>query len=137
MISLLKKALAGSSWAARSSRVARKPSKRLQDLSRRPQPDLAGAVYHAMGGMLECRARDVTGDPRATVGEVLKRNPGLLPKPLDQPGGMGRSQPYVCHLDDREQAICIYGDLNVCDRDLFCQHRVTLPNDRCFRVAFG
>lgn len=54
----------------------------LQDLSRRPQPDLAGAVYHAMGA-LECLARDVTGDPKATLGEVLKRNPGLLPKPLD------------------------------------------------------
>ncbi len=54
----------------------------LQDLSRRPQPDLAGAVYHAMGS-LECLARDVTGDPKATLGEVLKRNSGLLPKPLD------------------------------------------------------
>jgi hypothetical protein len=54
----------------------------LQDLSRRPQPDLPGAVYHAMGS-LECLARDVTGDPKATLGEVLKRNPGLLPKPLD------------------------------------------------------
>ena len=52
----------------------------LQDLSRRPEPDLAGAVYHAMGS-LECLARDVTGDPKATLGEVLKRNPGLLPKP--------------------------------------------------------
>jgi len=54
----------------------------LQDLSRRPQPDLPGAVYHAMGA-LECLARDVTGEPKATLGEVLKRNPGLLPKPLD------------------------------------------------------
>jgi hypothetical protein len=31
----------------------------LQDLSRRPQPDPAGALYHAMG-WLECLARDVT-----------------------------------------------------------------------------
>jgi hypothetical protein len=54
----------------------------LQDLSRRPQPDLPGSVYHAMGA-LECVARDVTGDPKATLGEVLKRYPGLLPKPLD------------------------------------------------------
>src|SRR6202020_3574011 len=54
----------------------------LQDLSRRPQPDLPSAVYHAMGS-LECLARDVTGDPKATLGEVLKRNHGLLPKPLD------------------------------------------------------
>ena len=54
----------------------------LQDLSRRPQPDLAGAIYHAMGG-LEAVARDLSGDPKATLGEVLKRNPGLLPRPLD------------------------------------------------------
>ena len=54
----------------------------LYDLSRRPQPDLAGAIYHAMGA-LEGLARDVTGDQKATLGEVLKRNPGLIPKPLD------------------------------------------------------
>jgi hypothetical protein len=54
----------------------------LEDLSRRPQADLPGAAYHAMGA-LECVARDLTGDPKATLGEILKRYPGLLPKPLD------------------------------------------------------
>ncbi len=54
----------------------------LGDLSRRPHADLPGAVYHAMGA-LECVARDVTGDAKATLGEAIKRNPGLLPKPLD------------------------------------------------------
>lgn len=54
----------------------------LDCLSRRPEPNAAGAVYHAMGS-LECVARDVAGDPKATLGEVLKRYPGLLPKPLD------------------------------------------------------
>jgi hypothetical protein len=54
----------------------------LQDFSRRPQADLPGAVYHAMGS-LECVARDLTGDSKATLGEVLRRHPGLLPKPLD------------------------------------------------------
>ena len=54
----------------------------LQDLSRRPEADLPGAVYHAMGS-LECVVRDLTGDSRATLGEALKRHPGLLPKPLD------------------------------------------------------
>jgi len=54
----------------------------LQDLSRRPEADLSGAVYHAMGS-LECLARDLTGDNKATLGEALKRYPGLLPKPLD------------------------------------------------------
>ena len=54
----------------------------LQDLSRRPEADLAGAIYHAMGA-LEAVARDLVGDPKATLGEVVKRNPDLLPKPLD------------------------------------------------------
>jgi hypothetical protein len=55
----------------------------LEDLSRRPQADLPGAAYHAMGS-LECVARDLTGDPKATLGVILKRHPGLLPKPLDE-----------------------------------------------------
>ena len=54
----------------------------LLDLSRRPHPDLAGAVYHSMGS-LEALARDITDDPRATLGEILKRHPALLPKPLN------------------------------------------------------
>ena len=54
----------------------------LQDLSRRPEADLSGAAYHAMGA-LECVVRDLTGDPKATLGDILKRHPGLLPKPLD------------------------------------------------------
>lgn len=35
-------------------------------------------------GSLECVARDVSGDEKATLGEVLKRYPGLLPKPIDE-----------------------------------------------------
>ena len=52
------------------------------DLSRRPKPDLTGAIHHAMNA-LECVARDVVGDPRATLGDILKRHPDLIPKPLD------------------------------------------------------
>jgi hypothetical protein len=55
----------------------------LEDLSRRPEADLPGAAYHAMGS-LECVARDLTGDTKATLGDILKRYPGLLPKPLDE-----------------------------------------------------
>jgi hypothetical protein len=54
----------------------------LIDLSRRPEADLTGAVQHAMAA-LECVARDVCGDERATLGEVIKRYPGTIPKPLD------------------------------------------------------
>ena len=54
----------------------------LMDLSRRPDPDISGAIQHSMAA-LECVAREVTGNPRATLGEIIKRNPGLIPKPLD------------------------------------------------------
>jgi len=54
----------------------------LRDLSRRPNPDLTGAIHHAMAA-LECTARQVTGDPKGTLGEIIKRYPDLLPKPLD------------------------------------------------------
>lgn len=53
------------------------------DLSRRPEADLTGAIQHAMAA-LECVARDVCGDEKATLGEVIKRYPNTIPKPLDQ-----------------------------------------------------
>jgi len=54
----------------------------LRDLSRRPNPDLTGAIQHAMAA-LECVARDICGNPKPTLGELMKRYPGMLPKPLD------------------------------------------------------
>lgn len=62
--------------------AARHIHEALQDLSRRPTADLAGAIYHAMGA-LEAVARDLAGDPKATLGEVIKRHPNMVPKPLD------------------------------------------------------
>lgn len=53
-----------------------------RDLSRRPQADVTGAIQHAVAA-LECVARDVSGGD-ATLGELLKQNPGLVPKPLDK-----------------------------------------------------
>jgi hypothetical protein len=52
-------------------------------LSRRPSPNLPGAIYHAMG-CLECVARDIAGDKKATLGDILKKHPGLLPRLLDK-----------------------------------------------------
>jgi len=52
------------------------------DLSRRPDPDITGAVQHAMAA-LECVARETCGDQRATLGDILKKYEGLIPKPLD------------------------------------------------------
>jgi hypothetical protein len=55
----------------------------LHDLSKRPTPDISGAIQHGMAA-LECVARDVTGEPNATLGAIISRNPGLLPPPLDK-----------------------------------------------------
>lgn len=52
----------------------------LRDISRRPLPDRTGAIQHAIAAM-ECVARDIAGEPNATLGKLI---PGLgLPKPLD------------------------------------------------------
>lgn len=63
--------------------AARELHEALQDLSKRPDPDITGAIQHAMAA-LECVARDVVGDEKATLGELLKKNPTLLPPPLDK-----------------------------------------------------
>lgn len=68
---------AGQATAASEIREA------IRDLSRRPQPDLTGAVQHSMAA-LECVARVASSSPKATLGDILARNPGLLPTPLDQ-----------------------------------------------------
>jgi hypothetical protein len=54
----------------------------VQDLSRRPTPDITGGIQHALAA-LECVARDVAGDHRATLGAIVKKHPGLIPPPLD------------------------------------------------------
>jgi len=55
----------------------------IRDLSRRPEPDITGAIQHAMAA-LECVTRDVAGDQKPTLGELIKRYPDVFPKPLDQ-----------------------------------------------------
>ena len=57
--------------------------KALEDLSRRPSPDLTGAVHHAMGA-LECVTKDVCGEEgKVTLGQMAKRHPDKFPPPLD------------------------------------------------------
>lgn len=54
----------------------------LKDLSRRPNPDITGAIQHSVA-CLECVCREVTGDKNATLGALIKKFPGIVPKPLD------------------------------------------------------
>ncbi|MDM8350883.1 hypothetical protein P8H27_18570 [Pseudomonas sp. sp1636] len=55
----------------------------LGDLSRRPHPDATGAIQHAMAS-LECVAREITGDRKANLGDIMKRHTYIIPEPLDQ-----------------------------------------------------
>ncbi len=53
------------------------------DLSRRPSPDPTGAIQHAMAS-LECVARELTGDQKSNLGDIMKRYGAMVPVPLDQ-----------------------------------------------------
>lgn len=53
----------------------------LRDISRRPEPDVTGAITHAMAA-LECVGREVTGKPDTTLGKLVS-NLDLTP-PLDK-----------------------------------------------------
>lgn len=76
----------------------------LVDLSRRPAPDITGAIQHSMAA-LECVFRDVVGNPKATLGELLKKHPKMIPPPLDQSLDKlwGYASEYGRHIrEDRE-----------------------------------
>ena len=62
-------------------RAANEMREALRDISRRPEPDITGAIQHAMAS-LEATAREIAGQPNPTLGKLV---PLLdLPAPLDQ-----------------------------------------------------
>ena len=74
----------------------------LSDITRRP-PDITGAVQHGMAA-LECTARDVMGQPSASLGQLL---PGLgLARPLDKglEGLWGYASQYGRHVAEGKDA---------------------------------
>ncbi len=54
----------------------------IKDISKRPNPDITGAVQHSIA-CLECVAREITGDKKLTLGELIKKNREIVPAPLD------------------------------------------------------
>ncbi|MCX6222723.1 MAG: hypothetical protein NTZ69_17280 [Bacteroidia bacterium] len=54
----------------------------IADLSRRPAPDITGAIQHSLA-CLECVCREAIGDQKATLGDLMKKADGVIPKPLD------------------------------------------------------
>ena len=63
------------------SQAAKEIKEALADISRRPEPDITGAVHHAMAA-LEATARDITGEPKSTLGELIR--PLNLKPPLNK-----------------------------------------------------
>lgn len=62
------------------SAAANEVHEALADISRRPKPDVTGAIQHSIAA-LECTARDVTGEPNLTLGRLVPRI--ALTPPLD------------------------------------------------------
>ncbi len=55
----------------------------INDLSRRPHPDITGAIQNSLA-CLECVTREFTGDTKSTLGDLMKKFPRAIPLPLDQ-----------------------------------------------------
>lgn len=58
-------------------------SEAIKDLSRRPIPDLTGAIQHSLA-CLECVCREAIGNRKATLGDLMKKATGIIPAPLDK-----------------------------------------------------
>lgn len=76
----------------------------MQDISRRPNPDVTGAIQHAIAA-LECAARDITGEPNSTLGRLVS-GLGLTP-PLDKAVEKlwGYSSEQARHVREGQQAV--------------------------------
>ena len=62
------------------SQAAKEMAEAIRDISRRPEPDITGAVQHTMAA-LEATARDITSQEKDTLGKLVS-SLGLKP-PLD------------------------------------------------------
>lgn len=54
----------------------------IKDLSRRPNPEITGAIQHSVAA-LECLCRKVTNEPSMTLGKLIKNHPEIVPEPLN------------------------------------------------------
>lgn len=54
----------------------------LHDLSKRPLPDLTGAVHHSLAS-IECLLRDIFNLPNESLGDIVRRNRNNITSPLD------------------------------------------------------
>jgi hypothetical protein len=54
----------------------------VKDLSRRPSPDITGAIQHSLASF-ECLCREISGNTNMTLGELIRKYSGIVPPPLD------------------------------------------------------
>lgn len=54
----------------------------INDLSQKPAPDITGSIQHSLAA-LECVVREVTGDPKSTLGKLINDYHEIFPKPID------------------------------------------------------
>jgi hypothetical protein len=86
------------------SRSAEEMKLAIENLSKTPEPNLTGAVRHAVGA-LEAVAREVTGDRKVTLGKIAARHPETFPGQLSQVVSKiwGYSSEFARHVrEDRE-----------------------------------
>jgi len=90
--------------------------KAMAALSKKPDPDTRDAVRSALGAM-EALARDITGDRKSTLGEILKaKGKDLLAPPLPQAFAQiwGYASDVARHVDEQreptlEEAVFVVG----------------------------
>ncbi len=104
-------------------RAANEIREALSDISRIPDPDITGAIQHAMAA-LEATAREVTGQRSYTLGKLV---PMLdLPSPLDQ--AVTKLWGFA---SDRGRHICEQQTINRTEAELI----VTIAGSLCAYVA--
>ena len=54
----------------------------IADLSRRPNPEITGAVQHSLAA-LECVCREITDDRGMTLGKLISKHKDIIPSPLN------------------------------------------------------
>jgi hypothetical protein len=87
-----------------SSTTSKELHEAIQDLSRRPNSDVTGAIQHGMAS-LECVARDLTGS-KDTLGAWIGKNRSMFPPPLDKAveAIWGYTSNHARHLKESEEA---------------------------------
>ena len=88
-------------WSSGKQTAATELHEAISDLSRRPSAEITGSIQHAMAA-LECVARDKLGGSKETLGDLIRRNPNLFPKPIDEivSKAWGYSSNFGRHLQE-------------------------------------